>query len=283
MFAPESRRTRIRSTGLLLLLLAATMTRTAAAPTTANTAAPPGGLVRWDGENIERCGLGGQRWLPSDGTCFFPIDLGQPAGPLVISRWRGGQEERRTVTVLAYPYPTQKLTVDDRHVHLSKADLERDQRDKAQVATVWKHAGTGRPRLPLAAPLERLPAGGRFGARRMFNGEARSPHSGADFAAATGTPVLAAEAGVVALAADHFFSGKSIYLDHGDGLYTMYFHLSRLDVTAGEEVRRGQPIGAVGATGRVTGPHLHFGVRWRGAKIDPTLLLGPVETIPAVR
>jgi murein DD-endopeptidase MepM/ murein hydrolase activator NlpD len=85
--------------------------------------------------------------------------------------------------------------------------------------------------------------------------------------------------GTVVLAVDHFFAGRSVFLDHGDGLVTMSFHLSRVDVSPGQQVRRGERIGAVGATGRVTGPHLHFGARWRGARVDPAQLLAPSSIV----
>jgi murein DD-endopeptidase MepM/ murein hydrolase activator NlpD len=123
--------------------------------------------------------------------------------------------------------------------------------------------------------------GGRsFGARRFFNDQPRSPHSGIDLRAAAGTPVHAVGAGTVVLAAEHFFGGNSVYIDHGGGLISVSMHLSRMLVKQGERVTPGQVIGEVGATGRVTGPHLHFGVRWHGARVDPGLLLGPVAAIP---
>ncbi|MBI2457957.1 MAG: M23 family metallopeptidase, partial [candidate division NC10 bacterium] len=108
------------------------------------------------------------------------------------------------------------------------------------------------------------------------NGEPRSPHTGADFAAPPGAPVLAANAGIVALAADHFFAGRSVILDHGLGLYTMYFHLQESLVQPGQRVERGQAIARVGSTGRATGPHLHWGARLYGARIDPQELLKPL-------
>ncbi len=185
------------------------------------------------------------------------------------------------VRVGAYPYPEQRLEVDDSKVHLAPEDAERAARESRQVAALW--AAAERPAhftLPLAPPLHQLPAGGRFGARRVFNGEPRSPHSGADYPARTGTPVFAAADGEVVLAAEHFFSGWSVFVDHGGGLVTMYFHLSRMDVQEGDRVRRGQKLGEVGATGRVTGPHLHFGARWHGARVDPSVLLGDPSRTP---
>lgn len=155
--------------------------------------------------------------------------------------------------------------------------------EQARVGALWRvPAGPARFGLPLAPPLASLPAGGRFGSRRIFNGQPRSPHTGADYAAAEGTPVLAAAAGKVVLAADLFFSGGSVFIDHGGGLVTMYFHLSAIEVREGEEVAQGQPVGRVGATGRATGPHLHFGLRWHGARVDPAGLLAPPEETPAL-
>jgi murein DD-endopeptidase MepM/ murein hydrolase activator NlpD len=123
-------------------------------------------------------------------------------------------------------------------------------------------------------PVEGGRATGGFGLRRVINGQRRSPHAGYDWAAPRGTPVVAANAGRVALVAEHFFSGRLVVLDHGLGLFTHYYHLDETRVTAGAPVTRGQPIGTVGATGRATGPHLHLGVTLGGARVDPLALLG---------
>jgi murein DD-endopeptidase MepM/ murein hydrolase activator NlpD len=112
-----------------------------------------------------------------------------------------------------------------------------------------------------------------FGSRRIINGQPRAPHGGLDYAAARGTPVVASNSGRVALVADYFFPGRLVVVDHGLGLYTLYFHLDSISVTDGERVERGQPIGALGATGRATGPHLHFGVQVGAARVDPAALL----------
>jgi murein DD-endopeptidase MepM/ murein hydrolase activator NlpD len=117
-------------------------------------------------------------------------------------------------------------------------------------------------------------AGTGFGARRIINGQARSPHGGIDYSAPRGTPVVAANAGRVALVAEFFFPGRLVVLDHGLGLYTLYFHLDTASVTEGERLERGQTLGSVGATGRATGPHLHFGAQVGAARVDPATLLG---------
>jgi murein DD-endopeptidase MepM/ murein hydrolase activator NlpD len=130
----------------------------------------------------------------------------------------------------------------------------------------------------------RLPRDSRitsaFGAARVFNGEVKSRHLGTDFAGALGTPVLAAGRGVVAMVANFYLAGKAVYIDHGQGLVTAYFHLSRAEVTAGDTVRSGQRIGGVGQSGRVTGPHLHWVARFGTITVDPMSLLD-LEKAPA--
>jgi hypothetical protein len=250
----------------------------AASPAAARVA--PGRLVRWSAPGTERCGRGGETWSPVGETCWYPVDLLTDAGPLTVLRWRQGRRESAVVEVGAYPYEVQHITLEDQgKVDLSAADAARARRESAKVGALWGLRTPRRFTLPLAPPLEDLPGSGRFGARRFFNGQPRSPHSGADYAAAAGTPVLAAAAGTVVLAEEHFFAGKSVFLDHGDGLISMYFHLSGLAVREGDEVKAGEILGLVGSTGRATGPHLHFGIRWRGARVDPELLLHPERAV----
>lgn len=243
----------------------------------------PGGLVRWSGEGIEKCALGDRSWEPLAGDCWFPIDLLTEKGPLEVIRWRAGERETKVIQVAAYPYEVQRITLeDDSQVNLSAADLERVRGENQRIAQLWSLESPRQFKLPLASPLDPLPPGGRFGSRRFFNDQPRSPHSGVDFSADFGTPVLAAATGVVALTGDFFFSGRSVFLDHGDGLISMYFHLSGIAVAAGETVNRGEVVGLVGATGRATGPHLHFGIRWHRARIDPQLLMASRDRILAV-
>jgi murein DD-endopeptidase MepM/ murein hydrolase activator NlpD len=238
--------------------------------------------VRWAGEGLEWCAAGGKRFEPLDGACYFPVDLLRRAGPLELARGRLGRRETTTVRVEKFDYPVQKLTLPRHMVELSPEDLERVRRETSQMARLWTREGPRRFALPLGAPLEPLPAGGRFGHRRIINGSLRSPHGGVDYSEKEGKPVLAAADGTVAMVADQFFGGNAVFVDHGDGLITTYMHLVRADVAEGQPVRRGERVGAVGSTGRATGPHLHFGVRWRGARVSPALLLGDPGRIPSI-
>jgi murein DD-endopeptidase MepM/ murein hydrolase activator NlpD len=243
----------------------------------------PGSVVRWPGEGIRSCSIGERRWLPLDGACFYAVDLLHGEGTMALTRTRDGGSDSVTIRVGAYPYPVQKLTLPERQVNLSAEDLARVRRESREIARLWGRSGERRFTLPLHPPLEPLPEAGRFGSRRVINGQPRSPHSGADYSAAAGEPVLAAADGVVALMGEHFFAGRSVFLDHGDGLISMYFHLSAIEVEQGQSVKRGQVIGRVGSSGRATGPHLHFGLRWHRARVDPSLLLGDPRGLPDIR
>ena len=242
----------------------------------------PGSVVRWAGDGVESCATGGQRWSPVEGSCWYPVDLLTDAGAMELRRWRDGSAESVTVRVSEYPYPVQRLTVSEDKVHLSEADLERVQRESSRVADLWDLVTPRRFGLPLAAPLDPMPEPRSFGNRRILNDEPRSPHSGIDMKAPRGTPVHAVADGVVVLAGNHFFAGNSVYLDHGGGLISMSFHLHEIRVEEGQEVERGQVIGTVGSTGRSTGPHLHLGLRWHGARVDPGLLIGGLDEVPVV-
>jgi len=238
----------------------------------------PGGFVRWPGPLLLDCSIGERRWQPLDGACWYPIDL-EARGALELVRRSTGGIASRKVRVAAYPYPTQKLRVAEQYVAPPAHQLERIARERARVEALFELETPRRFALPLGAPLERLPNAARFGARRIFNDQPRSPHSGADYSARPGTLVLAVGAGRVAVADDEYFAGKAVYIDHGGGLLSMSFHLSELLVRSDDPVERGQPLGKVGSTGRATGPHLHFGLRWHGARIDPDLLLGTAQAV----
>ncbi len=244
----------------------------------------PGSVVRWHADGAQTCHLGERSWGAEAGTCFLPIDLLATGELTVMRTFADGRCERRRLHVGPYPYPTQRLAIpDDRKVNPLPEDERRIAAENQRIAAVYqREADPARFALPLGKPLARLPAGGRFGSRRVLNGQPRSPHGGADYSVARGTPVLAADRGQVALAEEHFFGGNSVFLDHGSGLITVYLHLDRIDVAPGSRVSRGQRLGTVGATGRATGPHLHFAVRWHGQRVDPALLLGAPNVLPTL-
>ena len=191
-------------------------------------------------------------------------------------RFADGRVERtaQSLEVRGKDYPTTELTVAPKYVQLSAADQERSARESREIAAAYA-ALTPEAYWsePFASPIPGISSGTNFGHRRVFNGEPRAPHSGADLKAATGDEIHAANAGKVVLAKDLFFSGNAVFVDHGLGVYTTYLHLSKILVEPGQIVERGEVIGLAGATGRVTGPHLHWGARILDARVDPFSLL----------
>lgn len=186
-----------------------------------------------------------------------------------------GPTRQLTYTVNAKRYREQRLKVAPGTVDLSPENQARFERERAHQASVM--AAFTEP-LPLANALHmRIPVPGRrsssFGLRRVFNGQSRNPHSGMDIAAATGTAISAPLAGRVLDTGDYFFNGNTVWPDHGGGLLTLYCHLSAIDVKPGDLLQAGERLGAVGATGRVTGPHLHWGVLLNRAMVDPALFV----------
>jgi murein DD-endopeptidase MepM/ murein hydrolase activator NlpD len=172
-------------------------------------------------------------------------------------------------------YAEQRLTVEPRKVDPLPQDLERIEAETARTETALStYSEDLEPTWRWTAPV----AGERsssFGLRRVFNGQSRNPHSGMDIAAPTGTPIRSPAAGRVVEAGDFFFNGATVFVDHGQGVLTMYCHLSRIDVKVGDALKAGETLGLVGATGRVTGPHLHWGVSVNRALVDPALFLRP--------
>ena len=175
-------------------------------------------------------------------------------------------------------YRTQHLTVkNQRHVEPNPEDLKRIERERERSdAALSLFTTDALPTFQLGAPIKGVRSDS-YGSRRYFNGQPRNPHSGMDIAAAKGTPIVAPAAGTVVEAGEFFFNGNTLYIDHGYGLVTMYCHLDSVKVKTGDRVASGQLIGTVGATGRVTGPHLHWGVALNRAMVDPALFLADVE------
>ena len=182
-------------------------------------------------------------------------------------------------TVQEKAYAVQHITLQNRRmVDPTEADLQRIAREKTRIEAAfarWSNAGPGD--LTLQQPVSG-DFSSPFGLRRFFNDQPRKPHSGLDIAAPQGTPVYAPMAARVIDTGNYFFNGNTVFLDHGQGLITMYCHLERIAVTPGQQVARGTAIGTVGMTGRVTGPHLHWSVSLNRTMVDPMLWLSPTET-----
>ena len=178
------------------------------------------------------------------------------------------------IEVLGRSFPTTELTVAPGFVQLSPENQARAGRESREIGEVYATlTPVAHWTEPFIVPIPGAKDGRNFGHRRVFNGEPRAPHSGADLSASTGTEIHASNAGRVVLAKDFFFNGNAVFIDHGLGLYTMYLHLSEILVDVGDFVERGQMVGLAGATGRVTGPHLHWGARILDARVDPFSLL----------
>jgi murein DD-endopeptidase MepM/ murein hydrolase activator NlpD len=230
-------------------------------------------VVVWRNEKVPAI-HNGNAW-----TTILGIDLDTKPGAHkteALLTMDDGRAERREVTVdvVAKQFPTTQLKVAEKFVELNKADLARSSREAREANAIYSRITTAIvPEEPFSDPIPGV-AGTNFGERRIFNGAPRAPHSGADLHAAAGTPVHATNRGRVVLAKNLFFTGNTVILDHGLGIYSLYAHLSRIDVKSGETVKNGQLLGLVGATGRVTAPHLHWGMRVQGARVDPFTLVG---------
>lgn len=243
--------------------------------------AVPGGvkIIRLDeaGSALPYVDADGHRALViRDGASWVAvigIALSAPLGEEQITvRGTDGRHEI-SFAVGAKQYASQSLKVAPRQVNLSKADLARVSEERVRIEHALAHFSEPPPdSLILAQPVPG-PRSSSFGLRRIFNGESRNPHSGMDIAAPAGTPVLVPIAGTVVDTGGYFFNGNTVFIDHGRGLISMYCHLSAIDVKPGQRLAAGTRIGAVGMTGRATGPHLHWGLSLNHVWVDPELFV----------
>ncbi len=203
------------------------------------------------------------------------IGLDVVPGEISLDVKTAGMSRHIPLQVLPRDYPTEQIHIQEqRKVNPLPEDLQRIEMETARMTAVKVHwSEVENPALDLRQPVAGA-INSNYGLRRVFNGQARQPHGGMDIVAPRGTPVYAAGAGRVALVGNFFFNGNTVFIDHGQRLMTMYCHLDQVIVKPGAELAAGAAIGAVGQTGRATGPHLHWGVYLNGAAVNPALLLG---------
>lgn len=228
--------------------------------------------VAWKGRRFPMKAEGEGRF-----AAVIGVDLLEPPGTVPVSFFVSDNasvcrvEER--LEVAERRFPVQKLSLPPRMAEFDPPTLARIREEASRLEETLSAAGPPAWKFPLVPPVADFRPSG-FGARRVINGEPRSPHAGVDVSVPEGTPVVSIADGSVAYAGEQFFGGNSVVIDHGGGLFSIYYHLKEFSVAVGQRVSRGDRIGAVGASGRAVGPHLHFGIRAAGGRVDPELLPG---------
>jgi len=220
--------------------------------------------------------LQAQRTAPNEWRALIGIDLETKPGRYVVSITAGpspGGRLTHLLTVLPKKFSTRTLTVDPSFVSPPPEAVVRITADAERLSRVWMSSSESPLWSGPFVPPVPNPANSAFGTRSVFNGQPRSPHSGADFLSPAGTPVKAPNAGRIALAGDLYFTGNTVVIDHGAGLFSLFAHLRTIAVRESDMVSTGTVVGEVGSTGRVTGPHLHWTVRANDARVDPLSLL----------
>ncbi|MDC4203570.1 MAG: M23 family metallopeptidase [Candidatus Manganitrophus sp.] len=210
-------------------------------------------------------------------AAMIGIDLDQKIGlqPLIVTWKKGESTDRREIPieVVSASFGTETLKLPKAMVDLDPPTLARVEKEQARMKEIFNKSADQRLwEAAFIVPAEGKVAG-TFGLRRIMNGQPRNPHTGEDISAPLGTPVLASNGGRVILVGEFYFNGHSVIIDHGLGLFSMYFHLAETTVKEGDVVAKGQAIGSVGQSGRATGPHLHWGVRLNGARVNPFSLI----------
>jgi len=236
-----------------------------------------GEVARWPGIAAKSCVLGGKKYAAVDSVCYYPFDvLATPGRHAIAAIDQDGKRHNATAIVEKVERPKVDIELkDDAYINVSKENQKRAAHERDAVLKLFS-AKIDEPNfsLPLGAPASPLPKNeDDFGSLRTFNGKVESQHTGRDYPVNEGNSVRAVAAGRVVLAEEHFLTGNSVYIDHGDGMISASFHMSSVSVQAGDEVKRGQAIGKVGNTGRTSGTHLHLGIRWLAARVDPQPLL----------
>ncbi len=213
------------------------------------------------------------------GIAILPIDYHTSSGEKNVTWEKKGESTQFPITVYQANYPVETLSVDPSKVIPPPEALERIEQERIEAETIYRRFTPIRYwNTPFIKPLDTFITS-LYGAARTYNGTLQSYHGGVDFRARTPIPIQAANDGIVVLAKDRYYAGGTIIIDHGEGIYSCYFHLSRYDVNVGDYVEKGQNIALSGATGRITGPHLHFGIMVHGVQSDPLDLIEKINAL----
>lgn len=215
------------------------------------------------------------------GLIAIPISS-KPGRTHLTVEWtdsKGQHTQKIPFEISAGSYRTDILTVEPGKVNLNKSDQERVRREKKELKLIWQEPSDDKLwysgfQLPIESDIT-----SSFGNQRMFNGQLKGFHRGTDFRAPAGKPIMAANTGIVKLAKELFFSGNLVIIDHGTGVFSLYAHLSRIDVNVGQHIEKGQKIGLSGASGRVSGPHLHWGIKVNNTYVDPLQFMDTIKSL----
>ena len=234
-------------------------------------------LVKTESDSITGT-FQGRRGFIYNNVAYFSVGMDTSPGTYQVQLNNDGHTQSVAVNIASKEYTEQHITIENQNmVTPPKETLQRISEEASKQRKLYKsytpqiELGDGF-KIPLEGPLTSL-----FGHKRFFNGQARNPHSGLDIAAPTGTPISAPANGTVVLVDDLYFNGNTVFIDHGQGLITMYCHMDKTSVTPGQFIKQGETLGLVGATGRVTGPHLHWSVSLGGIRIDPQIFMSALN------